>query len=501
MEILNATQIREWDAYTIAKEGIKSIDLMERACVAFVNWFVATHGEYKIDKPELDYYRRINVVCGTGNNGGDGLGIARLLFDRSFNVRVWIIKSENQSADFKKNRARLPIEIPVVEIEQISSFTPDGGLHIDAIFGSGLSRPVEGIYAEVIAKMNQVSGRIIAVDVPSGLRIDEPSSGIIIKAKHTVTFGTIKLPFMFPQYGVNVGEWHQVDIGLDPEYFQDKLLFPDYTYVTDIRDNLWKSFKFAHKGLHGHSLLVAGSFGKMGACVIGARAALRSGLGLLTVHIPRSGYNIIQTSVPEAMASVDKDEEYFSDVPDAAKYDVIGIGPGIGITKSTIAGLRKLMELGKPMVVDADALNIISQNRALLHMIPPNSILTPHPGEFKRLVGEWSNDFQRLELQKQLSAEAKCVVVLKGAHTSITAPGGHVWFNSTGNPGMAKGGSGDALTGVLTALLSQRYVASEAATIGVYIHGRAGDLAAAKIGQNAIIASDIVEFLGQSFGS
>lgn len=493
MIIFNAEQIRGWDAYAIAKEPISSIDLMERACAAFVTWFV----------PKFGIEKSIDVVCGTGNNGGDGLGIARLLSDRGYRVRVCIIPSSRQTDDFKINRGRLPKQIEVLEISDAESFEVRAHIVIDAIFGSGLTRPVEGIYGNVIAAINnEPEITRIAVDVPSGLLLDEPSSGHIVQAHHTVTFQSPKLPFMFPEYGDCVGEFTIVDIGLPEDYAAVKRvpfgnIFLDESFKQSMpapRD------KFSHKGNHGHALLVAGSLGKMGAAVLAAKAILRSGAGLTTVHVPKCGYDIIQTAVPEAMASVDGGQDYTTDLGDISRYDAIGIGPGLGNILPTIAAVRQAIESGKPLILDADALNILSTNRDLLKRLPMGSILTPHPGEFRRLVGAWSDDFQRLELQRKFAEATKCVVVLKGAHTSIAAPyGGIVWFNSTGNPGMAKGGSGDVLTGILTALLARGYSSDMAAMIGVYAHGLAGDLAAAKVGQNALLAGDIVEFLGQSF--
>jgi hydroxyethylthiazole kinase-like uncharacterized protein yjeF len=490
IEIPNASQIRAWDSFTIANEPVASIELMERACNAFVNWLIS----------RFDRSAQVGIVCGTGNNGGDGLGIARLLAEKKYSVRVFIVDNKNQSDDFKKNFKRLPGNIIVPQLEDVLN---SSAILIDAIFGSGLSRPVENTYADVIRKLNTSKSIKIAVDVPSGLRLDAPSTGEIIRADHTVTFQAPKLAFMFPGSAEFVGDWHVVDIGLLKNFFAKEGLLIDKFYVDDsaVRTILRTRKKFSHKGDYGRSLLVAGSLGKMGACVLAARAALRSGTGLLTVHVPRCGYNIIQTSVPEAMASVDAGEDHFSDAGDLKNYNVVGIGPGIGITPSTTAGLRKILESGKPVVVDADALNIISQNRGLLHVLSPGSILTPHPGEFERLAGEWADDFQRLELQRNLATQTKCAVILKGAHSSIAAPDGSVFFNSSGNPGMAKGGSGDVLTGILTGLLSQGYSATDAAIIGVYIHGLAADRAAAKTGQHALLASDIVDFLGQSFGS
>ena len=453
--LYSAEQIREWDAFTIKNEPVTQDALMERAGTAFVNWFVARFATKE----------KIAIVCGKGNNGGDGIVIGRLLKARQYNVSIF--RSEDSF--------------------DLNPFT----VIIDAIFGSGLSRPAK---SDIIKKINSSPATKVAVDVPSGLSIDTHSGGDIVKADYTVTFQTPKLAFMFPENAEYVGEMHVVDIGLKNDFHPTTKDF----YIDSVSIKPRK--KFSHKGDFGRALLVAGSLGKMGACVLAARATLRSGAGLLTVHVPKAGYNIIQTSVPEAMATVDAHEDHFSDAGDASQFTVIGIGPGIGVTSSTISGLRKILQSNKPTVLDADALNILSSSRELMHLVPAGSILTPHPGEFKRLVGDWKNDFERLELQRQLAARLKSVVVLKGAHTSIAAPDGDVFFNSTGNSGMAKGGSGDVLTGVLTGLLSQGYSALEAATIGVFTHGRAGDLAAAKTGQNAMVAGDLVEFLGQAFG-
>jgi hydroxyethylthiazole kinase-like uncharacterized protein yjeF len=458
IKLLSAKQIRDWDAFTIANEPISPEALMERASNAFVNWFVAS----------FNTSEKIAIVCGKGNNGGDGAVIGRILATQGYDVKIF----------------------NVGDALQLDPFT----VIIDAIFGSGLSRPAEGIYSEAIRKVNSSKAKKVAVDVPSGLMIDTHSSGDIVKADFTITFQVPKLAFMMPGNAEYVGEWKVVNIGLSSLYKADSNNF----YIDKV--SIRKREKFAHKGSFGRALLIAGSLGKMGACVLAARATLRSGAGLLTVHVPKCGYNIIQTSIPEAMAAIDANEDHFSDAGEAHNYDVIGIGPGIGITASTVSGLRKVLQAGKPMVLDADALNILSSSRELLHLVPSGSILTPHPGEFRRLVGEWKNDFERLNLQKELAAQIKSVVVLKGAHTSIASPDGQVYFNSTGNPGMAKGGSGDVLTGVLTGLLSQKYSALEAAIIGVFIHGKAGDLATAKFGENAVLAGDIIESLGQSFG-
>ncbi|HEY5826674.1 MAG TPA: NAD(P)H-hydrate dehydratase, partial [Cyclobacteriaceae bacterium] len=464
IKIFNTQQIREWDTFTIKNEPIASIDLMERASGSFVQWFTE----------RFNTTNKIGVICGVGNNGGDGLAIARLLKEWNYPVKVWIVRGAvKETDDFKLNLTRLEEKILTEGItSQIDSeLFNDRTILIDAVFGSGLSRPAEGIYAQVIQAINKAKAVRVAVDIPSGLSADQPSSGEIVKADHTVTFQAPKLSFLFPQSVAYTGEWHVVDIGLS-KVFQKETETP-YLYLTRraVKKLLKPRLKFSNKGDHGKALLIAGSYGKMGACVLSARSTLRAGAGLLTVHIPKSGYTIIQTAVPEAMASVDTNEQIFSSVSELDKYDVIGIGPGLGKEKETVAAFQKVLAAGKPMIIDADALNILSEHRELLHLIPSGSILTPHPKEFERLVGKWNNDFERLNKQIQLSNQLKAVIVLKGANTSIATPEGKVYFNSTGNAGMATGGTGDVLTGILTGLLAQKYSAEDAAILGVYLHG------------------------------
>lgn len=491
--ILHAAQVRAWDAYTIQHEPIASIDLMERACHAFANWFTK----------KFNVGQRVLVVCGPGNNGGDGLGIARILAKRKFNVEVWLVGDGDRSQDATINLERLPKSIRVRAVtEQIPTAEHLPEIVVDALFGSGLSKPLVGVFARVVDCINELPSTCIAVDVPSGLRLDDVSQGSIIRAHHTVTFQVPKLALLLPSHAEFVGDWVAVDIGLASGFLEEqKVSFTQWLIDEETTRGMRRSRKkFAHKGNFGRALLVAGGVGKMGAAVLASRAALRAGAGLVTVHVPANGYDIIQTSVPEAMASVDVNRDYFTEPADVAVYDVVGVGPGLGTHPDTVMGLRKLLNAGKPSVLDADALNIMSQHRGMLHLIPKGSILTPHPREFERLVGSWNDDFQKLRLQRELAQQTGAVVVLKGAHTSVATPTGMLWFNTTGNPGMAKGGSGDVLTGVLTGLLAQQFAASEAAILGVFLHGRAGDLAAAKKGQSALLAGDLMEFLGAAAG-
>jgi NAD(P)H-hydrate epimerase len=468
---------------------------MERACRAFVSWFTT----------RFDTSRKIGIVCGTGNNGGDGLGIARLLNDLGYVVQVWIVRgSVVETDDFKKNLERL---IGKVKIDEISSSSDQGlfvnlNILIDAVFGSGLSRPLEGIYSQVVNCINQADVNRIAIDIPSGLMANKHREGEAVKADYTLSFQLPKLAFFLPENSDYTGEWHIVNIGLNSEFIEQADTSSFFIEQRDIKLIIKKRQKFSHKGTYGKALLVSGSYGRMGAAVLASRAAMRSGLGLLTTHIPKCGYVIMQTSVPEAMVSIDRHETLFSKPPRLDDYDAIGIGPGIGTENETVSAFTSLVEQAqKPMVIDADGLNILSVHRELFHLIPPNSILTPHPKEFERLAGSWKDDFDRLEKQKQFAIKTKTIILLKGAYSSIATPDGKIHFNPTGNPGMATGGSGDVLTGLLTGLLAQQYTSEEAALLGVYLHGLSGDFAAGNIGMNAMIASDIVKSLPDAFKS
>jgi NAD(P)H-hydrate epimerase len=492
MRILSTKQVRDLDAWTIEHEPIASIDLMERASQAFVDWFTL----------HVDVTRKVEVVCGTGNNGGDGLAIARLLHEWGFAVRVYIVMGGvGESPDFRINRSRLPEKVHQTELTpQHNEIEFSGDVLIDAVFGSGLSRAPEGLYAEVIERMNRVEAMRVAVDIPSGLMADTPSSGAIFRAHYTITFQLPKLAFMLPGSHAFTGEWILVDIGLDREFIRAARTDYFYTRLKNVKKILRGRSKFDHKGTYGHALLIAGSFGKMGAAVLASRAALRAGLGLLSVRVPQCGYTIIQTAVPEAMAYVDDDQKVFSAPPDLSTFTTLGIGPGLGQEIRTVKALGSTLEqFSKPVVLDADALNILGANRHLMSLIPAGSILTPHPKEFERLTGPWKNDFERLKLQRELSVSLKSVVVLKGAHSSICTPEGRFYFNSSGNPGMATGGTGDVLTGILTGLLAQNYSPSKAAIAGVYLHGLAGDIAAAELGMDSLTASDLIDNLPAAF--
>lgn len=466
---------------------------MERASRAFTSWFTE----------RFDVTQKIGIVCGTGNNGGDGLAIARLLIHWNYKLKVWIVRgSVAESDDFKVNLERLKGKAEISEIVTSS----DRGLFsecdilIDAIFGSGLSRPVEGIYEQAIQCINQTNAIRIAIDIPSGLMADAPSGGEVVKADITVSFQLPKLAFLLPSSHSYTGEWHLVDIGLSKTFLKEADARHFLLTAKDIRKRLKIRSTFDHKGQYGHALLVSGSYGKIGASVLSAQAALRSGVGLLTLHAPKCGYSILQSVVPEAMMIADDNDHNITQTQKTDTYTAIGIGPGIGQMESAVKAFSRLLEnYQKPVVIDADALNILSSNRELLTLVPAGSILTPHPKEFERLVGKWSDDFDRLSRLKSFAQKLNSVVLLKGAYTSIASPDGKVYFNPTGNPGMATGGSGDVLTGILTGLLAQTYNSLDAAIIGVYLHGLAGDLAVRDLGFESLIAGDIVRYLPTAF--
>ncbi|MEO1653110.1 MAG: NAD(P)H-hydrate dehydratase [Bacteroidota bacterium] len=500
MKIFDTAAIRELDAVTIAREQIPSTLLMERASQAFVERFTEL---YDAEHP-------VFIFCGPGNNGGDGLVISRLLFQKGYRVDAWVLYKEGPaSKDFSVNYLRLKPCLATKEFRTMADFPllPENAVIIDALFGSGLSRPLEGLAAELVERINLSGLPVISVDIASGLFADHSSQrekASIIQPYKTISFQLPKLAFMMPENEDLVGDWEAVPIGLNQEWMEEKetpyhFILPEMIYPL-----LKKRKKYAHKGSFGHALLLLGSHGKMGAAILSARAALRAGLGLLTVHVPACGYEIIQISVPEAMATVDEAEHYISQLPEFPEkgYQALGIGPGIGQAPETQQLLLDLLrQANSPLVLDADALNLLSQDPAYIQQIPPHSILTPHVKEFARLTRPAENDFERLELLRDFASTHLLYVILKGANTAIATPQGDVYFNATGNPGMASAGSGDVLTGMLTALLAQGYRPEESAILGVYLHGLAGDYALYDNSYESLTASSIIDNISEAFRS
>jgi len=498
MKIFRSDQIKKIDEYSIKEEPVASIDLMERASGQILKWYLA----------RFERSLHIFIFAGPGNNGGDGLALARMLNANRYNAEVFYINfTEKTSDDWRINHSRLKTETDVkmtslINAAQFPVISSDD-IIIDAIFGSGLTRPAEGLAAEIIKLINQSGSTIISIDIPSGLFCEDNSKNDndnIITADYTLTFQFPKLSFFFPDNDKYLGEWTILPIGLSTKAIGSTISPFSYSEKNDVEVLLKRRTKFDHKGVFGHGLLVAGSTGKMGSAILGAKAAMRTGIGLLTCHVPSGGLIIMQISIPEAMVQSDKNEMRFSELEKYSSMSAIGIGPGIGTDPESQQALRKLLSsYPKPMVIDADGLNILSLNKEWLTLIPEGSILTPHPKEFERLTGKTSDSYSRLIRQIEFSKMYKCIVVLKGANTSVTTPDGNVHFNSTGNPGMATAGSGDALTGILLSLLAQGYKPINAAVLGVYLHGLAGDIAAEEFGDESIIASDIINCLSKAF--
>ncbi|WP_223652568.1 NAD(P)H-hydrate dehydratase [Hymenobacter psoromatis] len=506
MKLLTATQTHDLDQATIAEQGITSLQLMDRAAQGLLRWL---YGEYLSEKPA-----DILLLCGPGNNGGDGLALARLLHEAGFPARVATLPAGRYSADYQQQSQRLPAAVPVVELAADAlPPIPPGTLVMDALFGTGLSRPLTGLAAAVVRHLNESCARVLAVDLPSGLLADAPQpdpAAPVVRARHTVSFGLPKLAFLLPQNAEYVGEWEVVDISLSQQFIEKAASPWHLTRMPGVGGfdqelsaprpdvTLPRRGKFAYKNTFGHALLLAGSRGKVGAAVLSAGACLRGGVGLLTVRVPGCGYDIIQTTRPEAMCLPDPAADFISELPDLKDYQAIGIGPGLGQHEASRAVVEKLLREAKvPLVIDADALNLLGAHRELLALLPPDTVLTPHIGEFARLTEKTSDDYHRLALLREFVQQYRCVVILKGAYTAVAAPDGQVYFNTTGNPGMGTGGSGDVLTGLVLALRAHAQLdALTAARLAVLAHGHAGDLATAQTGEAGMVAGDLVDYIG-----
>jgi NAD(P)H-hydrate epimerase len=494
MKIFSVSQIKAWDAYTIANEPIKSIALMERAAVACFNWLIQN----------FDKKTSFKIFCSKGNNGGDGLAIARLLSQTKHQVSVYIIgEKKTGTPDFEANLKRLKrtsSEIILLNDEKSFPALSNEDVIIDALFGTGLNKKPRGLIASLIEDINANKSEVISIDVPSGLYIDNDSEGNpILNAEFTLTFQNQKLAYLIPENEKYFGKVVLLDIGLSNEFETNEPAQFDITDKDLIRQIYQPRKAFTNKGNYGYACLLAGSYGMMGAAVLSAKACLRSGVGKLTCFICESGYNIVQTSVPEAMCKVFGDE--FVKAPTGFEnFDVIGIGPGIGQHASHKTLLKDLFtSFKKPLVIDADALNMLSKNQNLYKLLPANGIITPHPKEFERLFGSVDSGFERIQLALVKAKELNIFIVLKGHHTFIATPHEKGYFNSTGNSGMATAGSGDVLTGIITGLLAQKYSSLDACILGVYLHGLAGDIAANVLSKEALIAGDIVDHLGDAF--
>jgi len=496
MKIFSASQIRACDAYTIRASGISSLDLMERAAGKCAEWIAGN-----LPKESL-----FVVLCGTGNNGGDGLALTRILHQSGYGAKAFQLQlSGDLSADCAENLERLK-NLDATLVEQVERETfltdiPQNVIIVDAIFGTGLNRPIEGWVAEFIQHINQLPHRKIAIDMPSGMPADTvaPAGTAILRADDTLSFGFYKRAFFHGETGVFAGNVHLLDIGLSPVFIN--ATHTNYQVLDrSVVGGLYKPREpFTHKGTYGTALLVGGSYGMVGAIALSVKAALRSGAGKVRCVVPECGYNILQTIAPEAMCDT-SGLHHIEKVTGWERADAIGIGPGMGTEPASLEALEELVDVCKePMVIDADALNLISMRKSLLHKLPPNSILTPHPKEFERIFGPTNDSMLRVELARTQAMRYNIIIVLKDHYTAVVTPEGECWYNTTGHAGLAAGGSGDVLTGILTSLLAQKYEPVHAAMLGVFLHGLAAEKALKRQSQESMKAGDVVESLGAAF--
>jgi len=500
MKIFTGIQIKELDQYTIEHEPVASIDLMERAARAITR---AICERWTNRTPFI-------VFAGPGNNGGDALAVARLLAEEGYRVEAFLFNvSGSLSDDCAKNRQRL------VESKRLKGFTEvtidfdppqltAETVVVDGLFGSGLNKPLAGGFASLVKYINQSAAKVVSIDVPSGLMTEDNTHNVsanIVRADLTLTLQQKKLSMLFADMQPYIGRLRVLDIRLSSDYINRTEATFQMLEEVDVRARMLSRSDFVHKGLMGHALMVAGSYGMAGAAILATRACLRSGVGKVTVCTPRRNCDILQTSVPEAVLQPGHEEMFFADPVDTEAYDAMGIGPGLGQREETaIALISQIRRTQCPMVLDADALNILSSHRAWMQQLPQNLVMTPHAGELDRLINHaGDSDYNRLMKARELSAHLQVYILLKGHHSALCLPSGKVWFNTTGNAGMATAGSGDVLTGIITALLARGYTPENACIVGMYLHGLAGDLAEKTLGRESIVAGDLIAHLPKAF--
>lgn len=500
MKIFTGTQIKELDKFTIENEPVASIDLMERAAKAIVH----------VLREEWDNRTPFVVFAGPGNNGGDALAVARLMAEAGYKVTVFLFNvSGKLSDDCATNRQR------VMDCKRIKAFTevvvdfdpPEltaETVVIDGLFGAGLNKTLAGGFASLVKYINQSPAKVVSIDLPSGLMTEDNTHNVkahIVRADLTLTLQQKKLAMFFEDNQQFVGRLRVLDIRLNPEFIAQTDTKYQVLEEADVRSRMLKRGDFVSKRLMGHALIVAGSYGMAGAAVLAGRACMRSGVGKLTVCTPRRNYDVMQISLPEAILSTGKEDYFFTEPLDTEHYDAVGMGPGLGQHEDTaIALISQIRRTQCPMVIDADALNILASHKAWMQQLPQNLILTPHVGEFDRLGNRGSEgDYDRLSKALDLAQHLQAYILLKGHFSALCLPSGKVYFNPTGNAGMATAGSGDVLTGIITGLLARGYNREDACIVGMYLHGLAGDLAAKQLGKESLMAGDIVSYLPQAF--
>lgn len=495
MKLFSAEQIYSADKFTIEKQQITSDELMERAAEQIFNWM-----HLRLQGAPV----KIHLFCGIGNNGGDGIALARHLQEHGYNIAVYVVNySKTRSKDFLINMERLKERKVWPEfLDSEVAFPAIGNedIIVDAVFGIGLNRPPADWVIKLIAHLHKSQAFVLSVDIPSGLFTDRvpENKEAVVKANYVLSFQTPKLVFFLPQTGIFLEQWEVLDIGLDQEFLTNTETEYELIAKNEILPLYMPRTKFSHKGIYGHSLIIGGSYGKMGAIQLASRSALQIGSGMVTAYVPKCGYDILQTSLPEVMVITDE-EETISNIEFKISPSVIGIGMGMGTEEDTFKAFKSFLKSNKlPLVIDADGLNILAENKELLSLLPKESILTPHPKELERLIGKWKDDFDKLDKTRAFSKKYSCIVVIKGAHT-ITVEKNKGYVNTTGNPGMATAGSGDVLAGAITGLIAQNYKPLHAALFGVYLHGKSGDNAVEKTGYQSLTASHLIENFGSAY--
>ena len=497
MKIFSKEQIYNGDQITATKQNISSADLMERAGIQIFNWL-----HQRMQGTQVP----IHVFCGIGNNGGDGLVLARHLVSHGYNVNTYVVNcSDKRSKDFLINYDRIKNvtkdwptllsckeEFPTIGRDDII---------VDAIFGIGLNRPADDWVKALFQYFRASKAFTLSIDIPSGLYTDKvpEDEDAVVWSGYTLSIQSPKLVFFLPDTAKFFVQWDILDIGIDTEYLLTTEADSELIGKFEILPLYKPRDKFSHKGNFGHSLIIGGSYGKIGAVTLASRAALSSGAGLISAYAPKCGYTVLQSSFPEAMVLTDVDKNIITDIDFNIEPTVIGIGVGIGTDNLTISAFEAFLKQNKqPLVIDADGINILSKKKSLLELLPKDTVLTPHPKELERLVGTWKDDFDKLNKVKEFSKKYNLIIVIKGANT-ITIYNDKLYVNSTGNPGLATAGSGDVLTGIITGLISQKYTPLEAAIFGVYLHGKSADIAIEDFGYESLIASHIIEYLGEAY--
>lgn len=497
MKIFSKEQIYEADRITVEKQNISSAELMERAGIQVFNWMHARMQGAQVP---------IHIFSGIGNNGGDGLVLSRHLITHGYNVITYVVNcSDKRSKDFLINYDRIKnVTKDWPKLLKCKSDFPEIGqddIIVDAVFGIGLNRAADEWVQALFQHFKASLAFTLSIDMPSGLyveKIPEDENGVVW-ANYTLSFQTPKLVFFLPDTAKYTEQWEVLDIGIDTEFLSKTETVVELIGKNEVLPMYKPKNKFDHKGSNGHSLIIGGSYGKIGSVLLASKAALTIGAGLVTTFTPRCGYNIIQTAFPEAMVVTDDNEELITNISYDLEPTVIGMGVGVGTHLKTIEAFGAFLKLNKTqLVIDADGLNILAKKKSLLNLLPESTVLTPHPKELERLLGKWNNDFEKLKITKAFSKKYKVIIVIKGANT-ITVSNEKLYINTTGNPGLATAGSGDVLTGVITGLISQGYEPLDASIFGVYLHGKAADIAIEAFGYHSLIASNVISYLKESF--